>query len=118
MQNIPLGVQNFRTLRHDNCYYVDKTPFIKTVFSQKGNKVLLITRPRRFGKTLTLSTFDAFLSLNKKDPKKISEQLDLFSGTKILENKEEFGDFCREFMGQFPVLFLSLKNVIRGSNPA
>ncbi len=109
MQPIPIGVQNFKTLRTDGCYYVDKTLFIKTVFGQKGNKVLLITRPRRFGKTLTMTTFEAFLSLNKDKPDDISQQQKLFSGTEIL--KEQYADFCSEFMGKFPVLFITLKSV-------
>ena len=110
MQPIPIGVQNYKTLRADDCYYVDKTRFIKTVFGQKGNKVLLITRPRRFGKTLTLSTFEAFLSLNKENPEDVSPQQKLFSGTKIL--KEQYADFCSEFIGKFPVLSLTLKSVV------
>ncbi len=110
MQPIPIGVQNFKTLRADDCYYVDKTLFIKTVFGQKGNKALLITRPRRFGKTLTMTTFDAFLSLNKDKLGDVSQQQKLFSGTEIL--KEQYADFCSEFMGKFPVLFITLKNVV------
>ena len=109
MQPLPVDVQNFKTLRSDDCYYVDKTLFIKTVFGQKGNKVLLITRPMRFGKTLTLTTFEAFLSINKDKLGDVSQQQKLFSGTEILQ--KQHAAFCSEFMGKFPVLFLSLKNV-------
>ncbi|MDD6318471.1 MAG: AAA family ATPase [Succinatimonas hippei] len=62
------GTDDYAQLRGLNCYYVDKTPFLKTIFEDDHNSVLLITRPRRFGKTLTMSMFESFLSVNAQDP--------------------------------------------------
>ena len=61
---IGIGTEFFHELIESNSYYVDKTPFIRTVFQDNGAEVLLITRPRRFGKTLTMSTFHDFLAIN------------------------------------------------------
>lgn len=68
---------------------------------------MLITRPRRFGKTLTMSTFYDFLSLNIENPGDVSFQEKWFKDTKIFEDKE----FCSEYMGKYPVIFISLKAV-------
>ena len=57
-----------------------------------------------------MTTFEAFLSLNKDKPGDVSQQQKLFSGTEIL--KEQYADFCSEFMGKFPVLFITLKSVV------
>ena len=70
---------------------------------------MLITRPRRFGKTLTMSTFNDFLSLNPEDPGDVSRQERWFKDAEILKDK----DFCSRYMGKFPVIFLSLKTVIQ-----
>ena len=86
---------------------MDKTPFIRTVFKDNTSKVMLITRPRRFGKTLTMSTFYDFLSLNIENPGDVSLQEKWFKDTKIFEDRE----FCSEYMGKFPVIFISLKSV-------
>ncbi len=91
----------------NNNYYVDKTSFIRTVFKDNGAKVMLITRPRRFGKTLTISTFNDFLSLNPEDPEDVSRQEKWFKDTEIFKDKE----FCSRYMGKFPVIFVSLKSV-------
>ena len=64
LKSINIGAESFHELIESNSYYVDKTPFIRTVFKENTSKVMLITRPRRFGKTLTMSTFYDFLSLN------------------------------------------------------
>ena len=64
LKSIGNGAELFHELIESNCYYVDKTPFIRTVFKENTSKVMLFTRPGRFGKTLTLSTFYDFLSLN------------------------------------------------------
>ena len=102
-----VGGENFDELRKRNCYYVDKTPFIRTVFKENKADVMLITRPRRFGKTLTMSTFYDFLSLNIENPGDVSFQEKWFKDTKIFEDKE----FCSEYMGKYPVIFISLKAV-------
>ena len=62
------GTEFFSEYSSNNLFYIDKTPFIKTVFKEGQGKVFLITRPRRFGKTLTMSTFYEFLRINPKDP--------------------------------------------------
>ncbi len=104
------GKDDFPLLREGNCYFVDKTPYLKTVFTDQS-AVMLFTRPRRFGKTLLISMFDSFLKINPEKPFDNSKQLELFKGTKILEDKE----FCDKFMGQCPVIAITLKKV-EGTN--
>ena len=104
---LPYGKDDFTKLREQNCYFVDKTPYIKQVFGVDASDVLLFTRPRRFGKTLLISMFDSFLKINPEKPFDNSKQLELFKGTKILEDKE----FCDKFMGQCPVIAITLKKV-------
>ncbi len=111
----------FAEIRAKNRYYVDKTPYLKQVFSDDeavdenslidGTTVLLLTRPRRFGKTLLMSMFESFLKISAKDPGNITKHLNYFKGTKILEDKE----FCKKYMGQFPVIAITLKGV-KGPN--
>ena len=103
---LPYGKDDFPLLREGNCYFVDKTPYLKTVFTDQS-AVMLFTRPRRFGKTLLISMFDSFLKINPEKPFDNSKQLELFKGTKILEDKE----FCDKFMGQCPVITITLKKV-------
>ncbi len=116
-KQIAVGAENFQDLIEKNGYYVDKTPFIKTVFGDNACSVQLITRPRRFGKTLMLSTFEHFLKINPADPEDLSLQKKLFSGTWILRRDENDPEnesralFCKKFMGRFPVISLSLKNI-------
>ena len=107
---LPYGKDDFPLLREGKCYFVDKTPYLKTVFTDQS-AVLLFTRPRRFGKTLLISMFDSFLKINPEKPFDNSKQLELFKGTKILEDKE----FCDKFMGQCPVITITLKKV-EGTN--
>ena len=107
LKSIGIGAELFHELIESNSYYVDKTPFIRTVFKDNTSKVMLITRPRRFGKTLTMSTFYDFLSLNIENPGDVSLQEKWFKNTKIFEDRE----FCSEYMGKFPVIFISLKSV-------
>ena len=114
---LPPGNTNFTEIRTVNCYYVDKTPYLKTVFSQMastdkktsaaGTPVMLFTRPRRFGKTLLMDMFESFLKVNAKNPDDTSLQQELFKGLKILDDK----DFCEKYMGRFPVIFITLKDV-------
>lgn len=96
---LPIGIEDFTELRTEGYYYIDKTGFILELL-QKRFKVNLITRPRRFGKTLTMSMLSDFLDI-RKDSKKI------FEGLEISKNTE----FCDSWMNQWPVLFLSLKNI-------
>lgn len=101
MKNItlPIGIEDFTELRTEGYYYIDKTGIILELLSKKF-KVNLITRPRRFGKTLTMSMLTDFLDI-RKDSKEI------FTGLEITKHE----DFCAAWMNQWPVLFLSLKNV-------
>ena len=96
----------YEELKDGNCYFVDKTEYLKTVFTS-STKVQLFTRPRRFGKTLLMTMFESFLKINSEKPFDNSLQLKYFQGTRILEDKE----FCSKFMGQYPVISISLKNV-------
>ena len=96
----------YEELKDGNCYFVDKTEYLKTVFTD-SSKVQLFTRPRRFGKTLLMTMFESFLKINPEKPFDASFQQKYFQGTKILEDKE----FCSKFMGQYPVIELSLKDV-------
>ncbi len=107
LKSIGIGAELFHKLIENDCYYVDKTPFIRTVFKENKADVMLITRPRRFGKTLTMSTFYDFLSLNIENPGDVSLQEKWFKDTKIFEDRE----FCSEYMGKFPVIFISLKSI-------
>ncbi len=107
LKSIDVGAELFHELIESNSYYVDKTHFVRTVFKENTSKVMLITRPRRFGKTLTMSTFHDFLSLDPENPGDLSRQQKWFANTKIFEDKE----FCTEYMGKFPVVFITLKSV-------
>ena len=96
---LPLGVDIFEELRTKGYYYIDKTRFIEELLSEQF-KVNLITRPRRFGKTLTMSMLADFFDI-RKDSRAV------FDGLAIMENKE----LCAGWMNQYPVLFVTLKDV-------
>lgn len=98
-QLLPIGIEDFTELRTEGYYYIDKTGFILELL-QKRFKVNLITRPRRFGKTLTMSMLADFLDIRKNSK-------EIFDGLEISKNR----DFCAAWMNQWPVLFLSLKNI-------
>ena len=106
LKELPVGIAEFSTVIKNNYYYVDKTPFIKQVL--KGvSQVLLITRPRRFGKTLAMDTLSEFFRINPDNPGDTSYQDALFPQTHIYEDKT----FCDKYMGKYPVLFLTLNDV-------
>ena len=107
MKKINIGDELFSEYILKNRYYVDKTLFIKEIFYEDASKVLLLTRPRRFGKTLTMSTFYEFLRINPNNPEDASYQQNLFKDTKIFQDQE----FCQEFMGKYPVIFITFKDV-------
>ncbi|MBR0186502.1 MAG: AAA family ATPase, partial [Synergistaceae bacterium] len=90
----------FRSLREENSYYVDKTEMIYEYLNKKFEKAVLFARPRRFGKTLTMTMFRDFLDI-RQDSKGI------FEGLKIMSHKET----VEKYMNQYPVVFLSLKEV-------
>ena len=96
----------YEELKDGNCYFVDKTEYLKTVFTS-STKVQLFTRPRSFGKTLLMTMFESFLKINPDKPFDTSLQQKYFQGTRILEDKE----FCSKFMGQYPVISVTLKDV-------
>ena len=99
------GNESFKEFIRGNCYYVDKTPYLKTIFNYRGSRLLML-RPRRFGKTLMMSTIRYFFEMNYENPGDTSLQQDLFKGLDIMKDEE----FCRENMGQYPVVSLSLKD--------
>ena len=94
------GEADFAALRNENAYYVDKTDIIYELVHDTKNKVTLFTRPRRFGKTLMMSMIENFFSIRK-------ESVRIFEGLAITEHE----DFCKEWMNQYPVLFISFKDV-------
>lgn len=97
--NIAIGIQDFSTLIENHYFYVDKTDFIKEWWDC-GDSVTLITRPRRFGKTLTMSMVEQFFSVE------YSGRSDLFEDLKIWEDKK-----YRNIQGTYPVISLSFANV-------
>ena len=99
------GKENFRNLIQNGCYYVDKTQYLRTIFNY-GNDRLLMLRPRRFGKTLMMSTIRYFFEMNYENPGDTSLQQELFKGLDVMKDAE----FCRRHMGQYPVISLSLKD--------
>ncbi len=98
---LPIGVEFFEEFKRNDYYYVDKTLFIKELLDKKG-KVNLFTRPRRFGKTLTLDMLRCFFE-EGGDPS-------LFEGLKIMEAGEKY----TSMMGKYPVIFLTLKSAKTG----
>lgn len=97
--NLPYGIDNFAKVRSSNCYYIDKTGFIQKLLSETFD-VNLITRPRRFGKTLIMSMLAEFLDIRR-------ESRGMFEGLEILKDTA----LCQRWMNQWPVLFLTLKDV-------
>lgn len=97
-KKLPIGIDGFEKIRTNNFYYVDKTMFIAELLQNWG-EVNLFTRPRRFGKTLNLSMLKCFFEIGGRQ--------ELFDGLKISQEKE----LIEEYMGQFPVISVSLKSV-------
>ena len=100
-KKIAVGSEDFIALRKTDSYYVDKTEMLLDLI-EANNSVSLFTRPRRFGKTLTMSMLESFFSIFKKE-----DALEAFSGLKIMS----YSSFCQEWMNQYPTLFVSLKDV-------
>lgn len=97
-RKLPIGIEDFREIRKEGFYYIDKTGVIEQLLDRWG-KANLFTRPRRFGKTLNMSMLRYFFEIGT-DPK-------LFDGLYISQNKE----LCEAYLGKYPVVFLSLKGV-------
>ncbi len=102
MRTVGIGHQDFETIRNGNYFYIDKTNFIREWW-ESGDSVTLITRPRRFGKTLNMSMLDKFFSVKYKNRE------DLFQGLRIWEEKTS--PEYRKLQGTYPVLFLSFADV-------
>lgn len=98
--NIPVGISDFREIRENGYYYIDKTFLIYELLKTPATKVTLITRPRRFGKTLGMSMLADFFDIRK-------EGSSLFEGLDISEKT----NICNEWLNQYPVIFLSLKDI-------
>lgn len=97
-KKLPVGLENFQEIEKSGFYYVDKTKLIEQLF-ENWSKVNLFTRPRRFGKTLNMSMLKSFFE--------IGTDRTLFDGLYISRNQK----LCEEYMGKYPVIFLSLKGI-------
>lgn len=95
---LPVGIEDFQEIRRNGFYYIDKTGLIEQLLDSWG-KVNLFTRPCRFGKSLNMSMLRYFFE--------IGTDMTLFNGLHIMQRK----DLCDEYMGRFPVVFLTLKGV-------
>lgn len=98
--NIPVGISSFAVIRENGYYYIDKTGLISELIRTNPVQVTLITRPRRFGKTLAMSMLSEFFDIRK-------DNKEMFAGLEISENRK----ICEEWMNQYPTLFLSFKDI-------
>ena len=103
-RGIAIGQSDFKSIIDKNCLYIDKTEFIKEIIDNESN-VLLITRPRRFGKTLNMSTLKYFFSIDEK------ENAYLFNGLKIKKEGEKY----TEKQNKYPVIWLSMNGMSSGT---
>jgi hypothetical protein len=94
-----VGGENFDELRRRGCYYVDKTEMLYELVNNTDNIVTLFTRPRRFGKTLTMRMMESFFDIQR-------DSRGVFDGLAIMKHET----FCAEWMNQYPVLFITLKD--------
>ena len=98
--SIPVGVSDFAEIRQNGYYYVDKTALIGELLKTTATKVTLITRPRRFGKTLAMSMLDTFFDIRKNSRA-------LFEGLAITKDQ----GLCEKWMNQWPTVFVSFRQV-------
>ena len=98
--SVPIGNSDFREIREEGYYYIDKTGLIEELLHKQGTKITLITRPRRFGKSLGMSMLAHFFDI-REDSRR------LFEGLKVSGNKE----LCEKWQNQYSVLFLSFKDI-------
>ena len=101
-RKLPIGIEDFERIRRDGFYYVDKTKMIKDLLEHMAY-VNLFTRPRRFGKTLNMSMLKCFFEIGSNRA--------IFDGLEISRERE----LCDQYMGKFPVIAVSLKNVESGT---
>lgn len=90
---IPVGISDFEKIRKNQYYFVDKSGLIEELLNTESNEVTLITRPRRFGKTLGMSMLASFFDIRR-------DSSELFQGLKISQKEE----LCQKWMNQYPVL--------------
>ena len=101
MQKIGIGESDFKGLRVRENYYIDKTMYIKDIIDNES-RVILVTRPRRFGKTLNMSMLKYYFDCKQKDNR------ELFNGLKIMEQEEKY----TSKLGAYPVIYMTLKDVV------
>ena len=98
--SLPVGIASFSKIREDNYYYIDKTGLIRELLKTNPNEVTLITRPRRFGKTLNMNMLAEFFDIRK-------DSAALFTGLEVAEDKM----LCDRWMNQYPTVYFTFKNV-------
>ena len=98
--NLPIGPSDFERIRKSGCYYIDKTGLIGEILNTSGVQVMLITRPRRFGKTLGMNMLANFFDI-RMDSKALFEGLEVSKDTTL----------CEQWRNQWPVLFVSFRRV-------
>lgn len=96
----PVGISDFKKIRENDYYYIDKSGLIKELLKRESAEVTLITRPRRFGKTMGMSMLAHFFDIR-------SDNRELFDGLEIIRDEA----LCRAWMNQYPVVFLTLKDI-------
>lgn len=102
----PMGEEDFASIINSGAVYVDKTGSMRRLLTS-GTSVLLLTRPRRFGKSLTLNMIQNFLEMNYSDPSDRSRSEKLFQNLTVFKEDQEL---CEQFMGRYPVVTISLKS--------
>ena len=105
-KNFPIGIDNFEKIISNGMVYIDKTEYLEELL-KSGMEISLLLRPRRFGKTLTMSMLSCFLEMNYQNPCDRSRPDQLFKNLAIYKNKE----FCDKYMGRYPVISISFKDV-------
>lgn len=97
--NIPVGISDFEKIQKNGYYYIDKSTLISTLLQTESTEVTLITRPRRFGKTLAMSMLASFFDI-RKDSRPFFEKLDIGQNTGI----------CEKWLNQWPTIFFTFKD--------
>ena len=104
-KSFPIGETDFETIINDGKIYIDKTSYLENLLTTCS--VTLLLRPRRFGKTLSMSMLSTFLEMNYENPEDRSRQENLFKDLKVYKENRKL---CDEYMGRYPVISLSLKD--------
>ena len=99
-KNIPIGISDFEEIRGNHFYYVDKSGLIAEILRSESVKVSLITRPRRFGKTLGMSMLESFFDIRR-------QSRNLFEGLEITR----YTELCDRWMNHWPTIFVSFRRV-------